>query len=79
MSRDFDWLLLAIAVILSIIGISAIYSATHYVDKPGIGYSDNFFSMQASVWIKQLIWLLLGLIVAILVANFNYHNFWNHG
>ncbi len=77
MSRDFDWLLLAIAVILSVIGISAIYSATHYIDKPGIDYSSNFFSMQGSVWFKQLIWLLLGLMVAILVANFNYHNFWN--
>ncbi|MEW6009657.1 MAG: rod shape-determining protein RodA, partial [Candidatus Omnitrophota bacterium] len=77
MSRDFDWSLLTIAVILSLFGIIAIYSATHYAQEPGIDYSSNFFSREANIWIKQLIWLLLSLMVSILVANFNYHNFWN--
>lgn len=77
MSRDFDWKLLTIALLISIIGIISIYSATHYTGKIDKGWSADVFSMRSNIWLKQVTWLLLGLILAVFVANLNYHRFWD--
>lgn len=77
MGRDLDWKLLAIAIVLSIIGLISIYSATHYKGSPVADYSGDLFNISSSIWLKQLIWLLISLIVAVFMANFNYQRFWD--
>jgi rod shape determining protein RodA len=77
MTRDFDWGLFAITILISLVGIMSIYSATHYPGKANINYSDDLSSLSNTFWIKQAIWLLLSLILAIFMANFNYHHFWD--
>jgi rod shape determining protein RodA len=77
MIRDFDWKLLGTALILSLIGIMAIYSATHYSFKMDKTYQAGLFALRSTFWIKQLIWLLLGLILAVTVSNINYQRFWD--
>lgn len=73
MTRDFDWKLLTIAFLISIIGIISIYSATHY----RVDTTAELFSLRSNIWLKQLLWLLMGLIIAVLMANVNYHRFWD--
>lgn len=77
MGRDLDWKLLSIAIILSIIGLISIYSATHYRGNAMFNYSGDLFNMSSSLWFKQLIWLLISLVVAVFMANFNYQRFWD--
>ncbi len=77
MGRDLDWKLLAIAIILSIIGLMSIYSATHYRGSAMFDSSGDLFNISSSLWFKQLIWLLISLVVAVFMANFNYQRFWD--
>lgn len=77
MIRDFDWKLLGIALLLSMVGIMAIYSATHYTGMLESDYSSKLIALRSTYWIKQLMWLLIGVILAVLVANLNYQTFWD--
>jgi rod shape determining protein RodA len=56
-SKDFDWGLVILALVLSVIGIFLIYSAKHY--------STN--ALEREIYVKQMVWLLLGLCACALV------------
>jgi rod shape determining protein RodA len=59
--RDFDWTLLAIALILCTLGVIQIYSATH--DSPKF----------QDAWWKQIVWIGLGLALMWAIASIDYH------
>ncbi len=59
--RDFDWLLLALVVVLTIVGVAMIYSATLGVES------------LAGTWRKQALYAVLGLAGLFLVATVDYH------
>jgi len=58
--KDFDWLLLAAAVLLSVISLVEIYSST--MAQP----TENFF-------IRQLAWVIVGISALFIVAAIDYH------
>ncbi len=58
--KDFDWSLLAAALLLSAISITEIYSAT--MAQP----SENFF-------LRQLAWIVVGVVFLFIVAAIDYH------
>src|SRR5262245_38327801 len=58
--KDFDWLLLGAALLLSVISLTEIYSSTMAQQ------SDNFF-------LRQLIWVAVGFVFVFIVAAFDYH------
>src|ERR1043166_3928439 len=58
--KDFDWSLLAAALLLSLISIVEIYSAT--MAQP----SESFF-------LRQLAWVVVGVVVLFLVSAIDYH------
>ncbi|MEW6571924.1 MAG: rod shape-determining protein RodA [Nitrospirota bacterium] len=60
--QNFDWITLSVALAISIIGILTIYSAT----RPVIGED------HADFFLKQIIWLILGLIALFLIVSFDY-------
>jgi rod shape determining protein RodA len=60
----FDWILFGLVVTISIIGVLAIYSATHYI-------GDEF-------WFKQTIWILVSIIALLTIAfSFDYNTLIN--
>jgi rod shape determining protein RodA len=58
--KDFDWLLLAAAILLSVISLVEIYSST--MAQPG----ENFF-------VRQLAWVCVGILFLFVVAALDYH------
>jgi rod shape determining protein RodA len=58
--KDFDWLLLTAALILSVISLIEIYSSTMAQQ------SDEFF-------VRQLIWVIVGIVFLFVVAAIDYH------
>jgi rod shape determining protein RodA len=58
--KDFDWLLLAAAVCLSVISLTEIYSST--MAQP----TENFF-------LRQLAWVCVGIVVLFIVSSIDYH------
>lgn len=58
--RNFDWPLLLIVIVLSCLGIAMIYSATH-----------NTIDL-ADYWLRQVVFLALGLVILFAVAIFDY-------
>src|SRR5215475_14467539 len=58
--KDFDWVLLAAAVFLSVISLVEIYSST--MAQP----TENFF-------VRQLAWVCVGIVVLFIVAAIDYH------
>jgi rod shape determining protein RodA len=58
--RDIDWLLLALTLALAIIGVVEIYSTTAH-------------SALAGQEKKQIYWLILGVVLALVVSRFDYH------
>src|ERR1051326_493271 len=58
--KDFDWLLLAAAICLSVISLVEIYSST--MAQP----TENFF-------IRQLAWVCVGIVFLFIVAAIDYH------
>ncbi len=63
--KNFDWLLFAVVIALTGIGLLLIYSATFRVS---IYRQVNFFE-------RQFIWVFLGFIIMFLIAKVDYH-FW---
>ncbi len=59
--KDFDWLLLGLAVLLTIIGVAMIYSATLGVES------------LAGTWRKQALYAVLGVAGLFLVSTVDYH------
>ncbi len=60
-TSKFDWSLAIIAVLLSLIGIMNIYSASHTQNAAGL-----------ALYQKQIIWVALGLVVMVALAYTNY-------
>lgn len=60
--HNFDWIMLAVTVLISLIGILTIYSAT----RP-LGIED-----QPAFYLKQVAWLILGLSVLFFIVSFDY-------
>ena len=58
--QDFDWLLLAAALLLSAISLIEIYSST--MAQP----TENFF-------FRQLAWVIVGIVFLFIVAAIDYH------
>src|SRR5215467_10426245 len=58
--RDFDWFLLAVALAIAGIGILEIYSTTTH-------------TVLASQYKKQIYWVVLGCIAALIVSRLDYH------
>lgn len=57
--RDFDWVLIGLVVLISVIGIAEIHSAT---------VATKF----ASVWVKQVYFLLAGLVLLLALSQVDY-------
>src|SRR4030065_707707 len=60
--KNFDWVTLSIAILIALIGIMTIYSAT----RPLATEEHSGF------YIKQASWLILGIIALFLIVSFNY-------
>jgi len=60
--KNFDWLTLSVIILISLIGIMTIYSAT----RPLSAEEHSAFYM------KQVTWLILGLITLFLIVSFDY-------
>jgi rod shape determining protein RodA len=60
--QNFDWLTFIILIVISIVGILSIFSATRQPTE----------AAQPSFYIKQILWLIIGLFGLILFISFNY-------
>jgi len=60
--KNFDWLTFSLTILLSVIGIMTIYSAT----RPLLPYEAPVYHM------KQIYWLIIGLSAMVLVVKFDY-------
>jgi rod shape determining protein RodA len=60
--KNFDWITFSISILIALIGIMTIYSAT----RPLLAQEHSGF------YIKQASWLILGIIVLFLIVSFNY-------
>ena len=61
--KNFDWITLLVIVLLTLIGVMTIYSAT----RPPIGMEG-----QSDFYMKQLIWLALSIIAIFAITSFDY-------
>jgi rod shape determining protein RodA len=61
--KNFDWITFSVVVIISLIGIMTIYSATRPLVE---GMNSPFFYM------KQALWLLLGVLALFIMVSFDY-------
>ena len=60
--KNFDWITLSVIFLISLIGIMTIYSATRPIGQGG----------HPTFYIKQAVWLLIGIAALFLVASFDY-------
>jgi rod shape determining protein RodA len=58
--RDFDWLLLLLAISIAAIGVVEIYSTTSH-------------TVLATEYKKQIYWILLGCVATLVLSRFDYH------
>jgi rod shape determining protein RodA len=58
--QDFDWVLLGAALVLSVISLTEIYSST--MNDPSGGY-----------FVKQLVWVVVGIVFLFVVSAIDYH------
>jgi rod shape determining protein RodA len=58
--KDFDWFIFLLALSIAVVGVVEIHSATQY------NRGDRFF-------IKQIYWIILGLILMLAVMSIDYH------
>ena len=61
-TKNFDWITLSIVIVIALIGIMTIYSATR---PPIEGEHSRFY-------IKQTLWLIIGIIALFLIVSFDY-------
>jgi len=62
--QNFDWVTLSLVLLISLIGVLTIFSATR---QPGVEEA-----AQASFYIKQMVWLAISLLALILFISFDY-------
>jgi rod shape determining protein RodA len=58
-SREIDWSLVMVALLLSIIGVLLIYSAKYHSES----------AVERTIWIKQIVWTVLGLLCCALTFS----------
>ena len=58
--RDIDWLLLGLAIAIAVIGVVEIYSTTVHSALEG-------------QYKKQIYWLILSIVLALVISHFDYH------
>ena len=63
--KDFDWLLLVLLLCISMLGVVEIYSTTAHTKFAG-------------AHVRQIYWILLGVVLMFLVCRYDYHNLLNH-
>jgi rod shape determining protein RodA len=61
--KNFDWITLLVIIVLTLIGIMTIYSAT----RPLAGMSGH-----SDFYVRQLVWMLLSIITLFIVTSFDY-------
>jgi rod shape determining protein RodA len=59
--RDFDWVLFGLALAIAVVGVIEIYSTTSHSDA------------LASQYKRQIYWIVLGCIVALVISRMDYH------
>lgn len=60
--KNFDWLTFLIVVVIALIGIMTIYSATRPIGEEG----------QSGFYLRQTLWLFLGVIALFFIVSFDY-------
>ncbi|WP_420265832.1 rod shape-determining protein RodA [Candidatus Magnetominusculus dajiuhuensis] len=60
--KQFDWYMLSLLLAISIIGVMTIYSATRPV----------ITTVQPNYYIKQMVWMLMGLVALLVAAVYDY-------
>ncbi|HTZ18270.1 MAG TPA: rod shape-determining protein RodA [Dissulfurispiraceae bacterium] len=61
--KNFDWITLIVIIVLTLIGVMTIYSAT----RPPIGMGG-----QPDFYTRQLVWLALSIVVLFVITSFDY-------
>jgi rod shape determining protein RodA len=64
---NFDWVFLGVVLLISIIGILNIYSASH-----------NLYMKGEPLYMKQMYWLLVGLVLMVVTFSVDYHTIIRH-
>jgi rod shape determining protein RodA len=62
--RNFDWLTLSLVLLITTLGILTIFSATRLPSETG--------AVQSSFYIKQIIWMGIGILALIVFISFDY-------
>ena len=65
--RNSFFIILIIAVLIACLGILSIYSSTY--QKEG--------KLWQEIYKRQILWMLLGLILFLVISNFNYRHLWD--
>ena len=60
--KNFDWITVSVVILISIIGILTIYSATRPISE----------EVHAGFYLKQITWLILGLVALVFFVSFDY-------
>ncbi|MEW5818367.1 MAG: FtsW/RodA/SpoVE family cell cycle protein, partial [Spirochaetota bacterium] len=60
--HNFDWVTFSTVIAISIIGVMTIFSATRQPDD----------AIQSSFYIKQMIWILIGILGLVAIVSFDY-------
>src|SRR4051812_4023838 len=58
--KDFDWFIFLLAIAIALVGVVEIYSATQY------NKSESFY-------VKQIYWIVIGLVMMLVVLTIDYH------
>jgi rod shape determining protein RodA len=61
--QNFDWVLLLLLIVIAMIGVLNLYSATYPIRESG----------GAQIFMKQIYWLLLGFAVFLVMTTWDYH------
>lgn len=60
--KNFDWMMFSVSIVISLIGIMTIYSATRPITAEA----------HLSFYLKQFYWLMIGILALFLVVSFDY-------
>jgi rod shape determining protein RodA len=60
--KNFDWITISVVILISVIGILTIYSATRPISDEG----------HSGFYLKQIAWLILGLVALLFIISFDY-------
>ncbi|SEF77741.1 cell division protein FtsW [Caloramator fervidus] len=69
-SKSFDYVLFAVIVILLVIGINMVFSASMYIDKEI--YNDGFYHLK-----RQTVWAILGIVFMFITSKVDYKRYRN--